>query len=258
MSERKVLCFLASMREELYAPPFVCLKIVPCKQALRGGTDPQRLSRGDHESRNREGHDRGHRPAGWKCLGVCHGKDEQISCGESHDDPAHLCCHGDHGRFSELPEPEMEEISGTVSSVRLDSVIALCGRLSRTRASSYIEGEKVSVNGLSARNVSLNLRGGEILSIRGIGKFRFWRARKSYEKGADICRCTAINREVSLMITEHVNRIPCPSRRGRPFMISYWKILLTPLQRRSPRWALRRKRSASSRIPTWLTCILMK
>ena len=69
------------------------------KQALRGEADPQRLSRGDHESRNREGHDRGHRPAGWKCLGVCHGKDEQISCGESHDDPAHLCCHGDHGRF---------------------------------------------------------------------------------------------------------------------------------------------------------------
>ena len=61
--------------------------------------------------------------------------------------------------FSELPEPEMEEISGTVSSVRLDSVIALCGRLSRTRAASYIEGEKVSVNGAVCTNVSLNLRG---------------------------------------------------------------------------------------------------
>ena len=98
MSERKVLCFLASYEEELYAPPFVCLKIVPANRRFAEKLS-QRLSRGDHESRNREGHDRGHRPAGWKCLGVCHGKDEQISCGESHDDPAHLCCHGDHGRF---------------------------------------------------------------------------------------------------------------------------------------------------------------
>ena len=85
--------------------------------------------------------------------------------------------------FSELPEPEMEEISGTVSSVRLDSVIALCGRLSRTRAASYIEGEKVSVNGAVCTNVSLNLRGGEILSIRGIGKFRFGEPGNLTKKG---------------------------------------------------------------------------
>ena len=85
--------------------------------------------------------------------------------------------------FSELPEPEMEEISGTVSSVRLDSVIALCGRLSRTRAASYIEDEKVSVNGAVCTNVSLNLRGGEILSIRGIGKFRFGEPGNLTKKG---------------------------------------------------------------------------
>jgi RNA-binding protein YlmH len=81
--------------------------------------------------------------------------------------------------FSELPEPEMEEISGTVSSVRLDSVIALCGRLS----ASYIEDEKVSVNGAVCTNVSLNLRGGEILSIRGIGKFRFGEPGNLTKKG---------------------------------------------------------------------------
>ena len=47
--------------------------------------------------------------------------------------------------FSDLPEPETEETSGTVSSVRLDSVVALCARLSRTKAAVYIEGEKVSL-----------------------------------------------------------------------------------------------------------------
>lgn len=99
MSERKVLCFLASYGGGTLRAALRVFKDRSRKQALRGEADPQRLSRGDHESRNREGHDRGHRPAGWKCLGVCHRKDEQISCGESHDDPAHLCCHGDHGRF---------------------------------------------------------------------------------------------------------------------------------------------------------------
>ena len=85
--------------------------------------------------------------------------------------------------FSELPEPETEELSGTVSSVRLDSITALCGRLSRTKAASLIEGEKVSVNGAVCTNVSLNLRGGEILSIRGIGKFRFGEPGNLTKKG---------------------------------------------------------------------------
>ena len=85
--------------------------------------------------------------------------------------------------FSDLPEPETEEVSGTVSSVRLDSVVALCARLSRTKAAVYIEGEKVSVNGAVCTNVSLNLRGGEILSIRGIGKFRFGEPGNLTKKG---------------------------------------------------------------------------
>ena len=101
--------------------------------------------------------------------------------------------------FSDLPEPETEEVSGTVSSVRLDSVVALCARLSRTKAAVYIEGEKVSVNGAVCTNVSLNLRGGEIRVNPRDRKIPVRRAGKSYEKGGvHPSWCTATNRRLSL------------------------------------------------------------
>ena len=181
--ERKVLCFLASYEEELYAPPFVCLKIVPANRRFA-----EELTHRDYLGAIMN-------------LGI-----ERAMIGDIvlQDGNAWAFVMEKMSRylaenltmirhtsvvteitadFSELPEPEMEEISGTVSSVRLDSVIALCGRLSRTRASSYIEGEKVSVNGAVCTNVSLNLRGGEILSIRGIGKFRFGEPGNLTKKG---------------------------------------------------------------------------
>ena len=42
----------------------------------------------------------------------------------------------------ELLEPEYEEVAGTVSSVRLDAIVALCGRVSRTKAAGLIAGER--------------------------------------------------------------------------------------------------------------------
>ena len=102
MSERKVLCFLASYEEELYAPPFVCLDRAR-EPALCGGADTQGLSRCDHESRHRAVHDRRYCSAGGECLDFCHGKDEQIPCGEPHDDPAHFCYHRDHVGFFRSP-----------------------------------------------------------------------------------------------------------------------------------------------------------
>lgn len=84
---------------------------------------------------------------------------------------------------SEIPEPEFEEISGTVSSLRLDNMVALAGRLSRTKAAEYIQGEKVFINGQTAQSVSRLLKEGEILSIRGIGKFLFTHAGGQTKKG---------------------------------------------------------------------------
>ncbi len=86
----------------------------------------------------------------------------------------------------EVLKPEFEEIQGTVSSIRLDSIIALCGRLSRTKAAAYIESEKVFVNGQVVTNVSRSLKDGEIISIRGIGKFKFDSAGGQTKKGRTV------------------------------------------------------------------------
>ena len=121
MSERKVLCFLASYEEELYAPPFVCLKIVPANRRFA-----EELTHRDYLGAIMN-------------LGI-----ERAMIGDIvlQDGNAWAFVMEKMSRylaenltmirhtsvvteitadFSELPEPEMEEISGTVSSVRLRS-----------------------------------------------------------------------------------------------------------------------------------------
>ena len=59
------------------------------------------------------------------------------------------------------------------------------------------------------------------------------------------------------MITEHVNRIPVHLD-GKTIYDIVLEDSFDALAKEISALALRRKRSASSRIPTWLTCILMK
>lgn len=75
--------------------------------------------------------------------------------------------------LEELPSLKTEKISGTVSSVRLDSVIALAFSSSRSSMISLIEGGKVFVNGKNILSNGYNLKVGDIVSVRGKGKFRF-------------------------------------------------------------------------------------
>ena len=179
MSERKVLCFLASYEEELYAPPFVCLKIAPANKRFA-----EELTHRDYLGavmnlgieRSMVGDIVLQDGIAWAFVM------EKMSSylTENLTMIRHTTVVTEiTADFSELPDPETEEISGTVSSVRLDSITALCGRLSRTKAASLIEGEKVSVNGAVCTNVSLNLHGGGDLidprhwqiPVRKAGKF---------------------------------------------------------------------------------------
>lgn len=73
----------------------------------------------------------------------------------------------------ELPSPEREEISGTVASPRLDSVIALAFQTSRSSMISFIESGKVFVNGKAIVSNGYVLKDGDIISVRGKGKFQF-------------------------------------------------------------------------------------
>ena len=66
---------------------------------------------------------------------------------------------------------KFQEISGTVASLRLDCVVGLAVRISREKAASLIRTDRVEVNHLPVSSVSHELRGGDILSIRGYGRF---------------------------------------------------------------------------------------
>ncbi|MBQ7795719.1 MAG: RNA-binding protein [Lachnospiraceae bacterium] len=185
-SERKVVCFLPSYEEELLDPPYDCMKLSPVNRKFA-----EELSHRDYLGAIMN-------------LGI-----ERSMLGDIviKDGDAYVFVLKKMSRYlsenlttirhttvsveiteqaGEILKPEFEEIQGTVSSIRLDSIVALCGRLSRTKAAAYIEAEKVFVNGQIASQVSRNLKEGEILSIRGIGKFKFDRAGGQTKKGRTV------------------------------------------------------------------------
>ena len=72
-----------------------------------------------------------------------------------------------------LPSPKREPVSGTVASPRLDSIIALAFGNSRSSIIGLIEGGKVFVNGKSILSNGYGIKEGDIVSVRGKGKFQF-------------------------------------------------------------------------------------
>lgn len=69
--------------------------------------------------------------------------------------------------------PRYEEIKGTVASVRLDSLLSLAFSSSRSKLTGLIEGAKVSVNSRLMTSNSYQLKENDIISVRGMGKFRY-------------------------------------------------------------------------------------
>lgn len=66
---------------------------------------------------------------------------------------------------------QFRDISGTVASLRLDCVTALAANVSREKAAAFIRADRVDVNHFTVSSVSQELREGDILSIRGYGRF---------------------------------------------------------------------------------------
>lgn len=81
--------------------------------------------------------------------------------------------------------PNYEEITGTVASVRLDSLLSLAFSSSRSKLSGLIEGAKVFVNGRLMTTNSYQVKEGDVISVRGMGKFKFngskYRTKKNRE-----------------------------------------------------------------------------
>ena len=68
-------------------------------------------------------------------------------------------------------EQEYKEISGTVASLRLDCIVSLAANLSREKAAALIRSDRVEINHFTAASVSQELKEGDILSVRGSGRY---------------------------------------------------------------------------------------
>ncbi|MBQ8038812.1 MAG: RNA-binding protein, partial [Lachnospiraceae bacterium] len=73
---------------------------------------------------------------------------------------------------AELLQPELKEITSTVASLRLDAFLSVAFQSSRTSLTAYIDGEKTFVNGRLATKAGLQLNEGDIVSVRGKGRFQ--------------------------------------------------------------------------------------
>ena len=70
-------------------------------------------------------------------------------------------------------EPKTKEIAASAASVRLDVICALAFHLSRSAAASLVSAEKVYINGRIIQSNSAHPSPGDIISVRGYGKFRY-------------------------------------------------------------------------------------
>lgn len=74
---------------------------------------------------------------------------------------------GDTSEFT----ANFEQLRLIVSSMRIDNVVSACANCSRAGSAQLISGEKVFVNYLQANKPSKLLSEGDVISIRGCGKF---------------------------------------------------------------------------------------
>lgn len=68
-------------------------------------------------------------------------------------------------------KPEFQRIEGSVSSERMDTILALAFSSSRSALSGLVGAEKVFLNGKLCYSNSQMLKPGDIVSVRGFGKF---------------------------------------------------------------------------------------
>ena len=76
-----------------------------------------------------------------------------------------------------------ETVSWTRTSRRLDAVISLAFNESRSHSVSYIEDGLVFVNGRLITTNAYNLKEGEIISVRGKGRFKYMYTKSETKKG---------------------------------------------------------------------------
>ena len=80
-------------------------------------------------------------------------------------------------------KPSFLEISGSVSSFRLDAVLSLALKLSRSQVLSLIQSGNVMLNGRNCTENAKPLEEGNVISVRGYGKYIFDKKGACSKKG---------------------------------------------------------------------------
>lgn len=80
-------------------------------------------------------------------------------------------------------EMKFQSVSGSVASFRVDALTALAFRVSRSKISDVIEGERVYVNGKLVTSAGTVLKEGDIVSVRGLGRYVFRSEGNQTKKG---------------------------------------------------------------------------
>ena len=82
-----------------------------------------------------------------------------------------------------IPKKPVKPIAATVSSLRLDCVVSAAAGIARGKAADMIKSENVKLNFETAQNSSASVKEGDMLSIRGFGRFRLSEIRGTTRKG---------------------------------------------------------------------------
>lgn len=83
----------------------------------------------------------------------------------------------------EIFRPHVEEIKGFVSSLRLDALLPVAFHVSRNSITGMIHAEKVFINGRLITENHTIVKENDLISVRGMGKFRFIGIEKESKKG---------------------------------------------------------------------------
>lgn len=86
--------------------------------------------------------------------------------------------------FSETAwKPEFKTVTGTLSSIRLDAMISLAFNASRSSLTELVGSGRVFVNGRTELSNSCQPKEGDVISVRGLGKFIFSSVSGQSKKG---------------------------------------------------------------------------
>ena len=87
------------------------------------------------------------------------------------------------GEERQLPEPKTERVEGSIPSPRLDALIALAFRASRSSLKELPASGKVFINGKLTMDPGARVSEGDIVSVRGSGRFRYCGEQGRSKKG---------------------------------------------------------------------------